>query len=117
MGPLQVSRIAVINPAWNGDSWLLTGVAGQTVSHAIGLVLWMTALIGFVLAAAVVIGWLPATWWVPTALVASVASLVAIALFPSAFPTFSTIAAASVDIAVLVAVLGFQWTPEALAPS
>jgi hypothetical protein len=117
MGPLQMFKLAVINPAWSGDSWVLTGVAGQTVSQAIGIVLWTTALIGFVLAAAVVMGWLPTTWWVPLALAASVASLIAIALFPSAFPTFSTVAAALVDTAVLVAVLWFHWAPEALAAS
>ena len=117
MGPLQIFKVAVINPAWSGDSWVLTGVAGQTVSQAVGLVLWATAMIGFVLAAAVVMGWLPATWWVPLALVSSVASLVAIALFPHAFPAFSTVAAALVDIAVLVAVLWFHWAPDALAVS
>jgi hypothetical protein len=41
-------------------------------------------------------------------------SLVAIALFPSAFPMTSTIAAAVVDVAVLVAVLVFKWAPTAL---
>jgi hypothetical protein len=117
MGPLQLFRVAVINPAWAGDSWLLTGVTGQTVSQAIGIVLWMTALVGFVAAAAVVMGWLPATWWAPLSLVASAASLVAIALFPTAFPTFSTVGAVVVDVAVLVAVLWFRWAPTALAAS
>ena len=42
---------------------------------------------------------------------------VAIALFPNAFPAFSTVAAALVDIAVLVAVLWFHWAPDALAVS
>ena len=64
MGPLQVFKLAVINPAWAGDSWLLTGAGGQTLGQAIGMVLWMTALVGFVAAAAVVMGWLPVTWWV-----------------------------------------------------
>lgn len=117
MGPLQIFKVAVINPTWSGDSWLLTGVAGQTFSQAVGLVLWTTALIGFLAAAAVVMGWLPAEWWTPLALVASVASLVAIALFPAAFPTASTIGAVVVDVAVLLAVLWFHWAPTALAAS
>lgn len=117
MGPLQIFKVAVINPTWSGDSWLLTGVAGQTVSQAIGIVLWSTALVGFVAAAAVVMGWLPAEWWVPLALISSVASLVAIAFFPAAFPTASTIGAVVVDVAVLLAVLWFHWAPTALAAS
>jgi hypothetical protein len=113
MGPLQVFKVAVVNPAWAGDSWLLTGAAGQTLGQAIGIVLWMTALVGFVAAAAVVMGWLPVTWWVPLAVVSSVASLAAIGLFPTAFPTFSTIGAVVVDIATLLAVLGLRWVPVA----
>jgi hypothetical protein len=48
MGPLQVLKVAVINPTWTGESWMLTGVAGTTVSQVIGVVLWATALVGFV---------------------------------------------------------------------
>jgi len=33
IGVLQVLRIATINPQWNGDSWLITGVAGATVTQ------------------------------------------------------------------------------------
>ena len=113
MGPLQVFKVAVINPAWAGDSWLLTGAGGQTLGQAIGMVLWMTALVGFVAAAAVVMGWLPVTWWVPLAVVSSIASLAAIGLFPTAFPTFSTIGAVVVDLVTLLAVLGLRWVPVA----
>jgi hypothetical protein len=113
MGPLQVFKVAVINPAWAGDSWLLTGAAGQTLGQAIAIVLWMTALVGFVAAAAVVMGWLPVTWWVPLAVVSSIVSLAAIGLFPTAFPTFSTIGAVVVDLATLLAVLGLHWVPVA----
>ena len=114
LGPLQVAKVAQVNPSWAGDSWLLTGVTGQTVSNLIGLVLWIAAMVGFVAAAAVVMGWLPASWWVPLAVGSSVVSLVAIALFPAAFPTTSTVGAVVVDIAVLVAVIGLKWTRAAL---
>ena len=114
LGPLQVLKVTQVNPTWAGDSWLLTGVAGQTMSNIIGLVLWIGALVGFVAAAAVVMGWLPASWWVPLAVGSSIASLVAIALFPTAFPTTSTVGAAVVDVGVLVAVIGLKWTPAAL---
>jgi hypothetical protein len=117
MGPLQVLKVAVINPTWTGESWLLTGVAGTTVSQVIGVVLWATALVGFVAAAAVVVGWLPATWWVPLTIVSSIASLLAVALFPNAFPPSSTFAAVVVDIAVLTSVVWFRWAPSAMAGS
>jgi hypothetical protein len=115
LGPLQVFKVTAASPSWNGDSWLLTGATGQTVSNVIGLVLWIGAMVGFVAASAVVMGWLPASWWVPLAVVSSVLSLVAIVLFPTAFPMTSTVGAVVVDVAVLVAVLGLKWTPVPLA--
>lgn len=44
----------------------------------------------------------------------SAASLVGIAFFPTAFPLFSTIGALVIDIAVLAAVLWYQWVPSDL---
>ena len=117
LGPLQVARVASVNPTWAGDSWLLTGITGQTLSNIVGLVLWVAAMLGFVAAAAVVMGWLPASWWVPLAVGSSVVSLVAIALFPTAFPTTSTVGAVIVDVATLVAVVGFKWAPTAVPAS
>ena len=114
LGPLQVLKVAQVNPTWTGDSWLLTGPTGQTVSNVIGLLLWLAAMVGFVATAAVVMGWLPASWWVPLAVGSSVVSLVAIALFPTAFPTTSTLGAVIIDVAVLAAVLVFKWAPTAL---
>ena len=114
LGPLQVFKVTVANPSWNGDSWLLTGATGQTFSNVIGLALWIAAMVGFVAASAVVMGWLPASWWIPLAVGSSVVSLVGIALFPNAFPMTSTVAAAVVDVVVLAAVVLLKWTPTAL---
>ena len=115
IGILQTLRLTTVNPGWNGDSWLLTGVAGSTVTNAVGIALWTAAMLGFVLAAGVVVGWLPADWWRPLAIGASLCSLAGILLFPAAFPTFSTIGALVVDVVVLGAVLGSQWAPTDLA--
>ena len=115
IGILQTLRLTTVNPAWNGDSWLLTGLAGSTVTNAVGIALWTAAMLGFVLAAGVVVGWLPADWWRPLAIGASLCSLAGILLFPAAFPTFSTIGALVVDVVVLGAVLGSQWAPTDLA--
>jgi hypothetical protein len=113
MGPLQVFNVATVNPQWHGDSWLLSGL-GSSAAQIVGLLLWSIAMIGFIVLAAVVMGWLPLDWWAPLAVVSSVASLGGLALFPSAFPVFSTIGALLVDVAVLVAVLWFHWSPAEL---
>jgi hypothetical protein len=115
LGPLQVFRVAAVNPAWAGDSWLLTGVTGQPVGQAIGVALWTASLIGFTALAAVVVGWLPTDWWAPLAIGSSLVSLAAIALFPGAFPTTSTVGAVVVDVAVLIAVIGLHWSPTDVA--
>ncbi len=115
MGPLGMFKVATVNPAWRGDSWILSGIAGEGPTQAIGTLLWTVALVGFVVLGAVVLGWLPETWWQPIAIGSSVISLAGIALFPLAFPVFSTIGAAAIDIAVLVAVIGYGWVPGDLS--
>ena len=115
IGIMQSLRIATINPDWNGDSWLITGFAGTSVTQAVGVVVWTGALVGFLLAAAVVVGWLPETWWAPLAVGSSLLSLAGLLLFPVAFPTTSTLGALVVDLAVLAAVLWVDWTPSDLA--
>jgi hypothetical protein len=115
IGIMQTLRLTTVNPGWNGDSWLLTGIAGSTVTNAVGIALWTAAMLGFVLAAGVVVGWLPADWWRPLAIGASLCSLAGILLFPAAFPTFSTIGALVVDVVVLGAVVWSQWAPSDLA--
>jgi hypothetical protein len=112
LGPLQVSRVATVNPQWHGDSWLLTGPLGTSLAQGIGVVLWVLSIAGFAAVAGVVVGWLPASWWQPLAIGSAAVSLTSIALFPMAFPTFSTLGAVAVDVALLVAVLVYQWTPS-----
>jgi hypothetical protein len=115
MGLLQIFKVATISPEWNGDSWLLTGIAGPGATQAMGAVLWTSAMVGFVALAGVVFGWLPEAWWSTLAIGASAASLAGLLLFPTAFPTFSSIGAFAVDVAVLASVLWFHWVPSDLA--
>lgn len=114
MGPLQTFKVATVNPAWNGDSWILSGAAGPTVTQLVGVVVWTAALVGFVVLAGVVVGWLPITWWPPVAISSAVASMVGLLLFPAAFPPLSTVGALAVNVAVLVAVLWADWSPSDL---
>jgi hypothetical protein len=111
MGILQAVNVATINPEWHGDSWLLTGPLGAVPARAIGVGLWSVALIGFCAVAATVVGWLPASSFGPLAIVAAGASIAAIVCFPVAFPTFSTIGALVVDVAVVMAVVVGRWQP------
>lgn len=114
MGLLQTFQVARVNPAWDGQSWILSGVAGPSVTQLVGIVVWSVALIGFVVLAGVVMGWLPVAWWVPLAILSAVASLIGVLLFPTAFPTISTIGAVAVDLSVLLAVTLADWSPTDL---
>jgi hypothetical protein len=114
MGILQVLKVATVNPAWRGDSWVLKSFAGTTATLVVGVAIWAAAVVGFAALAAVVFGWLPASWWQPLAIGSSLISLAGVLLFPMAFPTFSTIGAVLVDAAVLASVLAFHWGPAEL---
>ena len=114
MGLLQVFKVATVNPAWQGDSWILTGPAGTSLAQGVGIVLWTAAIVLFAGVAGVVVGWLPAAWWQPLAIAASLVSLAGIVLFPTAFPAFSTAGAVVVDVALLAAVTWFHWVPADL---
>jgi hypothetical protein len=116
MGLLQLFRVATINPEWHGESWLFTGGVGTSVAQAFAVVAWTVAIIGFVAVGAVIWGWLPASWWAPLAIGSAAASIAGLALFPTAFPPFSSIAALVVDVVLLGAVLVVHWAPEQLAP-
>jgi hypothetical protein len=111
MGLLQVFKVTTVNPSWNGDSWLLTGAVGTTVTQIVGSVVWIAAIVGFAALAASVMGWLPVSWFQPLAVGSAVPSLIGLALFPIAFPAFSTIGALVVDVAVLAAVTWYGWLP------
>jgi hypothetical protein len=114
MGLLQMFGMATVNPTWRGDSWLLTSPLGTTGTQLIGAIVWGAAIVGFSVAAAAVVGWLPATWFGPVAIAASLVSLAGVVLFPIAFPTFSTIGAVLADLAVMLAVTWNSWTPADL---
>jgi hypothetical protein len=111
LGLLQTFRVATIIPTWHGDSWLLTGMVGQTATQVIGAVIWATSIVGFGALAAVVFGWLPTSWWAPLAIGSALVSLLGVLLFPVAFPAASTVGALAVDIAVVTGVLWFHWVP------
>lgn len=94
--------------AWggSGESWLLTPVFGRSAGALEGLI-WLIPAIGFVAAGGALLAGLDA--WRALALASSVVSLVAIALFPQQLPAFSTVAAAVVDLAVIISLTVLEW--------
>ncbi len=79
---------------------------GRSTSVLEGLI-WLIPAIGFVAAGGALLAGLDA--WRALALASSVVSLVAIALFPQQLPTFSTVAAVAVDLAVVIGLTVLQW--------
>ena len=115
LGLLQMLDVATVNPGWRGDSWALTGVIGEGATQLVGATLWILAIVGFAVLAAIVVGWLPETWFKPLAVASAIISLAGVALFPMAFPLTSTVGAVLVDVALLVAATWFSWLPSELA--
>jgi hypothetical protein len=101
---------------WSSRSWLLTDPLGDGASRLLCAALYLLALVGFVAAALAVAGWLlPHDWWRPLAIVSSVLSLVALALYWNAliflFP--HKVGALAVNITTLVCLLALNWPSEA----
>ncbi len=97
---------------WSSRSWLLTDLLGDTATRVICVILFLAALVGFIGAALGLYGWLvPHELWRTLAVVSSVISLVAIALFWNALIFFfpHKLGYIGVDIAVLVCLLLANW--------
>ena len=110
-----LTAVGVIQTAtWHSRSWLLTGPLGDPASRGIALVLWVVAFVGFVAAGAGAFGWsVTSGSWRTLAVIASIVSLVALALFWNAFAMLipNKIGAIAVNVATLIAVLGLHWPP------
>lgn len=98
-------------PQWPFDlahSWVLTPLGlGATVTHAVGVVLLVVILAGYVVAALSVIGLLPAGAFVPGIVVGSVASIAMLGLFFHPWLVLGLV----IDAALLWAVLAGGWRP------
>ncbi len=107
-------------PAWgmasfegvSTRSWLLTGAVGDTVSRVVAGVLFLAPMAGFLVAAA---GLLTGqAWWRQAAVGSAAISLLATALYPSAFTTGSTVGSVAVNVIVLYGVLVARWGEAAM---
>lgn len=106
-------------PAWgvtafegvSSRSWALTGLLGDGPARAIGGVLFVLPMAGFVAAAAGLL--LGQPWWRQVAVVSAALSLTATALYPQAFTTSSTVGSVAVNLVVLYGILVAGWGLEA----
>lgn len=102
------------SPTWNSYSWLLTDLIGQAAANVISIVIWLAAIVGFLLAALALLGWgVPHEWWRQLAVISAVISLIGILLFANAFAAgFNKAGAIAVDLAVLIGLLVLHWPSE-----
>ena len=103
---------------WHYRSWLLTGLLGEPLSRALVVILFGTAMIGFIAAGLGVFGWLvPNSSWQTLAVVSALISMVALALFWNAFVTLfpNKLGAIVVNFAALWGLLGSGALNEAIA--
>mgnify|MGYP005860329141 CR=1 FL=1 len=89
-------------------SWLL---GGQTEARVIGGLLWIAVIIGY--GAALVGLWDEQSWWRSAAVVASVLSMIGLALFWTNPPASSVVFALIFDLLVLGALLLAHWPSAA----
>ena len=102
------------SPTWNSYSWLLTGLIGQPAANVLSIVIWLAAIVGFLLASLALMGWgVPHEWWRPLAVVSAIISLIGVILFWNAFAAgFNKAGAITVDLAVLIGLLVLHWPVE-----
>jgi len=104
LGMLAAAGIT-LSPTHSPDSWLFTRLLGDTGARVIGFAIWSVALVCFVGAGLGLLGWLvPQEAWPSWAIVASVISLISLALFWNGLPFFfpNKAGVIVVDLAVLL---------------
>ncbi len=95
-------------------SWLFPSLSGPAAT-TVASIFWTLSLLGFIAAALSFWGVLvPGDAWRQLALASSIVSALGIVLFFGTWPTFNTLAALAVNIAVLVTQLWLRWPPQAM---
>jgi len=95
-------------------SWLFPSLAAPT-ARTVATAFWVLSMIGFVAASMSFWGILvPGNAWRQLALASSIVSILGIAFFFGTWPTFNTLAALTMNIAVLVTQLWLHWPPQTM---
>jgi hypothetical protein len=94
-------------------SWASPTLASETATM-VAVAFWTVSLVGFVLTALAFWGIvLPVDWWRPLGVVSALVSTAGIVLFFGTWPLLNTLAALTLNAAVLIAV-AMDWPPESV---
>ncbi|MBF6595180.1 MAG: hypothetical protein IVW51_12155 [Thermaceae bacterium] len=96
----------------SAKSWLFPALT-PSAATTLASIFWVLSLLGFV-AAGLSFWGLPGEGWRQLALASAVVSTLGIALFWGTWPTFNTLAALAVNLAVLLSQLVYHWPPQSL---
>ena len=96
-----------------GESWLISGIAGDGGSRLVATVMFLVPTVGFVAAAIGLLTGQP--WWRQAAVGSAAVSLAGTALFPHAFPAGSTVGSVAVNVAILGGILVLGWGADGAA--
>jgi len=96
----------------SAKSWLFPALT-PLVATTLASIFWVSSLLGFV-AAGLWFWGLPGEGWRQLALASAVVSTLGMALFWGTWPTFNTLAALAVNLAVLLSQLVYHWPPQSL---
>lgn len=107
-----VPSLGLVDWGQSTRSWLLTNLAGDMVTRAIGSFLWLAATLGFVAVAVGIFG--QKEWWRMLAVGSAGLSLFGLALFLDRQPTPPMLNAALFDLAVLAALLWLHLPPKSV---
>jgi hypothetical protein len=99
--------------AWTGQSWLFTGLLGDTPARWLGALIWIAATLGFIAAGMGILGFAPLQApWRTVAVASSILSLVGVLFYWNGFPDMGPrVGALAVDIVALAALLVMHWPP------
>jgi hypothetical protein len=95
-------------------SWLFPSLPAPAATR-LASIFWVLSLIGFVTVALsfwVIV--MPGDVWRQLAVASAIVSILGIVLFFGTWPTFNTLAALGVNVAVLVTQLWLRWPPQAM---
>lgn len=110
-----VGTLGLADWGQSAHSWLLTNTVGGGVTRALGAIIWLVSMVGF-LAAAIGI-WGRMDWWRTVAIVSAIVSALGLALFWSGGASGPLVSALAFDVVILVALILFRWPSPALIGS
>jgi hypothetical protein len=126
LGLHGIGHVLFLLPSWgiakfedvSGRSWLLTPLLGEKWARALGGLLWLVVIVGFVAAALGILDILvPPAWWRTLAVASAALALFGMALYWDGVGRSTRYAPGLADVGILVALLVAHWPTVALVGS